>query len=335
MNKPPTMADVARVAGVSRSAVSKVLRNAYGVSDELRSKVERAVEETGYRPNVSARGLRGATYTVGVSTPPLAENDFPAIVIDAVVGHFARHSYDVIVLPNREQGDVEGLRRLRDRQTDGIIVIGTTASTKALEDIAATTPLVAVGRHDDSSVFDSVCSDDERGAARLLEHLHGLGHRRIAFLGMPRLQYDASGRLDSNEVRLRSYESWMRGHGLDPMTVRTSFADAGETVDALIRRHPDVTAIVAANDSLGLATMAATGSGDLAARRISVTGFDGIPIAAYPAIDMTTMDQHGSMLGQKAAELLLERIGGRTEAMHLTIAPTLCARSSTTRPESD
>lgn len=328
MNKMPTMVDVAHEAGVSRSAVSKVLRNAYGVSDQLREKVELAIEKTGYRPNISARGLRGATHTIGVSTPPLSENEFPSVVIDAITKTLNAHSYDVIVLPTLQQNDVEGLRRLTDRQADGIIALGTTVSTAALSGIAKTVPLVAIGRHDESPLFDSVCSDDELGSADMLSYLHGLGHTAIAFIGMPRLQY-AGNHLDSNELRLTVYERWMGENGLRTYTYRASYNDIYGLLDRQLVEHPEITAVFASNDSLALAAMAVTSERH---PDVSVAGFDGIPSTGYPFINLTTVDQHGDRLGAQASRLLLERVEGREEAIHLTVSPTLIIRASTFPP---
>ena len=80
MNKRATIEDVAARAGVSRSAVSKVLRNAYGISEQMRTAVERAMAELNYRPQIAARGLRGRTYTLGVVMPNMRNPFFPDIL---------------------------------------------------------------------------------------------------------------------------------------------------------------------------------------------------------------------------------------------------------------
>jgi LacI family transcriptional regulator len=307
----PTMSDVAQEAGVSRAAVSKVLRNAYGVSPELRAKVEAAIATLHYRPRVSARGMRGSTFTIGLSTPPLGDNPFIGVVIDGISTVLVRSGYDVIVLPvlGAVGGD-EGLQRLVDRQVDGIIAIGTTASPAALDAVAAGTPLVAVGRHEESGAYDCVHSDDRAGVRLALDHLLALGHRRILHATLSEADL-AAGEADGHAIRLRAYEERMAAEGLDD----------------------GATAVLAGNDALALEALAATRVPGH--RAVAVVGYDGTPIAAHPMIGLTTVDQHGTELGARAAALLLERVkDGRSQAVHEPLVPTLRVRTSSTPPAS-
>jgi LacI family transcriptional regulator len=311
--------------------VSKVLRNAYGVSPELRAKVEAAIATLHYRPRVSARGMRGSTFTIGLSTPPLGDNPFIGVVIDGISTVLVRSGYDVIVLPvlGAVGGD-EGLQRLVDRQVDGIIAIGTTASPAALDAVAAGTPLVAVGRHEESGAYDCVHSDDRAGVRLALDHLLALGHRRILHATLSEADL-AAGEADGHAIRLRAYEERMAAEGLDALVARVGMRDAEQTfVEALA---DGATAVLAGNDALALEALAATRVPGH--RAVAVVGYDGTPIAAHPMIGLTTVDQHGTELGARAAALLLERVkDGRSQAVHEPLVPTLRVRTSSTPPAS-
>jgi transcriptional regulator with XRE-family HTH domain len=180
--RPATIRDVAERAGVSRAAVSKVIRNAYGVSASMRREVEAAIAELDYRPRTAARAMRGASFTLGMEIPQIG-NEFLSLVIEGAADALAGSEYQLIVAPIRvaSQGD-RTLRGLVDRQMDGIIAVSPRVSSEWLADLARSTPLVMVGRHDVSAHYDTVAGADEAGANEVMTHLIELGHRRIAFL---------------------------------------------------------------------------------------------------------------------------------------------------------
>ena len=122
--KRATIEDVARRAGVSRAAVSKVIRDAYGVSASMRERVEAVIEELDYRPLISARGMRGATFTLGMELPDIA-NQFFARILSGATTALETEPYQLIIAP-ADPDHSEGYRALEalaDRQVDGLIAV--------------------------------------------------------------------------------------------------------------------------------------------------------------------------------------------------------------------
>lgn len=327
-----TIVDVARLAGVSPAAVSKVIRGAYGVSPSMRERVDAAIAQLGYRPRVAARAMRGSTFSIGIELPHLGYHFFTKILQGATAA-LENTRYQPIVVPTATVAERDGraLDMLADRQVDGIVAVSPLVSPARLEQLAARTPVVLLGRHDRTAVYDTVTGDDVEGTRLLMEHLLGLGHRRIAHLAQEG-QAAMPGTSTPQAVRTAQYLEHMRRAGLGDLArvVRTS---DGETVpesaieELLAPERPS--AILVGRHELALELLQALTERGLSRAEVSVAGYDDTSLAAHPAIGLTCVDQDGVEMGGKAVRLLLERIGGRTEAAHLTVEPTLKARAST------
>ncbi|TMC07957.1 MAG: LacI family transcriptional regulator, partial [Chloroflexi bacterium] len=130
-----TIIDVARHAQVSTTAVSKVLRNAYGASPAMRAKVQAAIAELGYRPYTAARAMRGQTYTIGVMLPDLHNPFFPQI-LDGFTDHLRDTDYQVLIAPsccNGEEAEVKLTEAMTDRGMDGLVLIAPVSPHSHLE----------------------------------------------------------------------------------------------------------------------------------------------------------------------------------------------------------
>jgi DNA-binding LacI/PurR family transcriptional regulator len=182
-NNSITIEDVARAAGVSRAAVSKVIRDAYGVSGEMKAKVEATIEELGYRPRVSARAMRGATYTFGIEIPTI-KNPFFTKIISGAASALEGTRYQLIIAPAGPHANrgPQAIQVLADRQVDGILAVSTAVDPAWLEELSQGIPLVMLGRHDDSQNYDTLVNDDVEGARLAVQHLYDLGHRDIVHL---------------------------------------------------------------------------------------------------------------------------------------------------------
>lgn len=331
----PSMLDVAETAGVSKAAVSKVIRNAYGVSPAMRERVEAAIRELGYRPSIAARSMRGASFTLGFEIPQLA-NDFFTQVMQGAADELAGSGYQLFVAP--AVGDVQGapvLQALRDRRVDGIVAISPDAAPEWLEQLGAEVPLVLLGRHDPSRSYDTVTSDDAAGARLAMAHLIELGHRDIAHLTV-----DASPQVPEELLphtrRLHAYTEAMRQIGAQACVVSGGPLElqARDAAWELLSGPGRPTAVFAANDTLAIGTLRARAELGLNADELSVVGYDNIDLASHPLISLTTVDQRGHETGAIATRLLLDRIRtGRAEAHHEVIAPALRVRGSTRPPE--
>lgn len=341
---PATILDVAQRAGVSRAAVSKVIRNAYGVSEAMRERVTAAIDELDYRPSVAARALRGSSFTIGVEVPSLGNAFFNRIVTGASAA-LEGSPYQLIVAP-AQSNSAEGfhaIKALVDRQVDGLIAVSPMVEPAWLERLAARTPIVMLGRHDDSTGYDTVTNDDVAGTDLVLDHLFALGHRDIAHLTVSEA-VTSRAPTAPHAVRLSRYEQRMHAAGygehIRVLHIESQHNDVREHAFELFRSL-DVfnassrpTALFAAHDALALDALWARNEIGLTAADMSIIGYDDVEVAAHPSISLTTVDQSGEELGARAARLLLERLDGRTEPVHFQLDPILRVRSSSAPPMS-
>lgn len=331
-----TIQDVANHAGVSRAAVSKVIRNAYGVSPAMHERVAAAIEELGYRPRTYARALRGSSFTIGMELPTIS-NPFLSMIVGGATSELEGSGYRLIMAPNAP-GAVEGKREIEaliDRQVDGLIAISPVVSVPWLETQARHTPIVMIGRHDRTSAYDTVTADDVHGTERVMDHLFELGHRRIAHLTL-REEVTAASTGTPHSERLTTYLRRMTSAGLEEhihvARIHSVGGDAYGPARDLLGAEEPPTAIFVGNDEIAFEVLRALDDAGLGSAEVSVVGYDGIPLTAHPRISLTTVEQDGRALGAHAARLLLERIGGRTESSHVQIEPRLVIRGSTAAP---
>src|SRR6201995_1754012 len=181
-----TIADVARHAGASTAAVSKVLRNAYGVSAEMSQRVKSSMAELGYRPNAAARGMRGRSFTIGLLLDTI-RNPFYGDLLDGVTDALAKTDYQVLVgsagFGAQDQSRLADA--MIDRAMDGLILVATSIPRSKVIAVAKTIPTVVVAHHDTADEYDSVVNDGLAGAALVVDHLVALGHRPLAHTSPP------------------------------------------------------------------------------------------------------------------------------------------------------
>lgn len=333
-----TIHDVAREAGVSVSAVSKVLRDAYGVSPEMQAKVGAAIEKLGYRPQTAARAMRGRSYTIGVMILEMSSPFQPEIVQGITDELEPTPFQEILVVPGvSPQRQQRGIEALVDRQVDGLILIAPWTSASWLESLAASVPTVVIARHGGAARFDTVVDNDFEGAGLMVDHLAALGHTRIVHTSMP------AGGLKrpfvlSHTARCDGYVRAMKRHGLTPDVIMTSYSEQGgydAAVKALERPTPP-TAIFAGADIAALGVLrAAEERGIRIPGDLTVTGYDNIYPSTIGRVSLTTVDQSGHLTGSMSAKLLMERITGRTQPIHSVISPRLVVRGTSAPPAAD
>lgn len=332
-----TIADVASHAQVSINAVSKVIRDAYGVSPAMKERVGASIRELGYRPQAVARGMRGRTFTIGLMLPHI-RNPFFADILEGLEEHLDGTPYQPVMVSGGAARKVEkrAVDALVDRQVDGLIMVAPLASRTRLEEVAKDLPIVVLARHERSAAFDSVFDDDNEGAELVVQHLIALGHRRIAHITH---QDNTSARPADllHVIRAETYKRVMREHGLaDEIAIATTYYHEQGGYDGarqLLNRSPRPTAIFAGADQAAFGALAAIHEAGLSVPTdISVAGYDNTHLAALPNIALTSVNQDGATMGRTAGRLLLERIEGRASAVRFSITPTLVTRRSTAPP---
>ncbi|UYN98075.1 MAG: LacI family DNA-binding transcriptional regulator [Devosia sp.] len=322
-----TIREVAEDAGVSVAAVSKVLRDAYGVSDTLRAKVRNSMEKLNYRPLASARGLRGRTYALGLLLPDL-RNPFFADIFDGVNSALSRTQYQAMQGISVAANEV--VEAMINRQMDGLILIGPNAVAERLVDISQRIPTVLIGHHDRASTsFDTVNNDDQLGARLVVRHLHANGYRRIAMLSL----MQAASIISERELGYR-LEMLDQGMGTAIQITRSSqvLRDVQITVRKLLESPDRPDALFCWTDLIAIeAISVATELGLSIPDDIAIVGYDNTMYCDFAQHRLTSVDQSGETLGLQAARLLIERIEGRTEAEHFVVTPRIVARASSRR----
>lgn len=327
-----TIRTVAADAGVSVAAVSKVMRNAYGVSDALRQKVEASIEKLGYRPSVAARGMRGQTFTLGVLLVDI-ENPFLPAVYHGIEEVTETKGYKIMVAVGKahERREAQLIEQMIDNRMDGLILVASQIPGPVMDRYARQIPTVVVGHHESlAESFDTVNSDDRIGAKMAVRALYDRGHRDIAMLAM---EWDARHQADVSPQREQGYLSVMADLGLSDRARILRVPQSDQPREDRLRAYltaPDRPRAIfcwSDLDAVPLRNMAWQ-LGIRVPQDLALVGYDNNPVAALPMIDLASVDQDGRRMGRVAAEALLTRIGGRRVAEHILIKPELIPRGS-------
>ena len=326
-----TMEDVAREAGVSRALVSLVMRGSPKVSEKRRARVREAAERLGYRPNAIARHLASRrTHTVGVLLNEL-HNPFYAEIMDGVYEVADELDYHVLIASGgRAGGERTTLETLLDLRVEGLILIGPRLPAAAIVAAASWIPIVVVARPMRAPQIDSIMDDERLGARLVVEHLAGLGHRRILHID--------GGRGAGASTRRACYASAMRAAGLgdEIRVVPGDYTDlAGAGAAARLLASGDLpTAIFAANDFVATGAIDQFDEAGLSVPDdISIVGYDNIFLAALRRLALTTINQPRGDMGRLAIRSLVERIEGtRSTPARYRLAPELIVRDTTGPP---
>jgi LacI family transcriptional regulator len=337
--KAATLKDVAEHVGLSPSTVSLVLNRApaaQSIPAETHERVLAAAHELDYRPNFVARSLRSRrTFSIGVLVPEISEG-YATAVMSGVEDHLLDNGFFSLMASHRFRDDLiaENLVLLRDRLVEGFILV----NTRLRE--APGLPTVTISSHERFRDVINVVIDHDRAAMLALNHLAELGHRRIAVLRGHPLTGDASD-------RWRAISEAADSLGLDiPPELTLQFGDdaseEGFSPDAhlqegyeygekLLATGAEFTAFFAFNDIAAIGAMKAFADSSLRVPEdISVVGFDDIESAAFHNPSLSTVRQPMHEMGEIAARLLLERLGGETpESEVVTVEPSLVVREST------
>lgn len=328
--RPPVMADVARLAGVSHQTVSRVLNQHPNVRPQTREKVLAAIRELAYRPNAAARALvTRRTHTLGVISFDTTLYG-PASMLYGIE-RAARHAYFVSIasLPALDhRGVLDAVDRFLGQAVEGIIVIAPqTSAVAALNGLPAHVPLVAVGCGT-RAPLTSVAVDNAAGAARATQYLLDLGHQTVHHVGGPGSWLDARERTDGWQQALRA------AGAAEPEVLAGDWSSrSGYEIGHQLAPMPDVSAVFCANDHMALGLLRALAErGRRVPEDVSVVGFDDIPEAGYFLPPLTTVRQDFGELGRRALRLLVDTISGHDSAgSRLPVVPELVVRSSATR----
>jgi len=329
-----TSLDVARVAGVSQSAVSRVFTPGASVSQSMTDRVLAAATELGYRPNVLARSMiTGKSRLIGLVVAYL-DNQFYPEILEKMSTSLQQRGYHVLVfMAQQTSGNIDSvLQEILDYQVDGIVLASVAMSSQLAERCdAAGIPVVLFNRAQNDDSFSTVTSDNFSGGRALADFLVAGGHERIAYIA----GWEGASTQRDREAGFRA---GLADHGRKLFARGVGDFHTDRAADAAVEMFssdqvPD--AVFVANDHMAFAVMDVLRGrlGLSVPRDVSVVGYDDVQLAAWPSFDLTTVSQPSDEMVSKTVSALMAQIeDGETVPRRVIIQGELVVRGSARRP---
>jgi LacI family transcriptional regulator len=321
-----TIRDVARASGVHVSTVSRTFSAPHLVNPETRTRVLAAAEELGYLPNRAARALTtGRTHNLGLIVPDISNPFYPPI-IKAAQAHARDRDYHVFVADTDEDPQVEeDLIQAMAKQVDGMLLCSPRLSNRAIDRFRHELPFVVINRR--IRGLPAVLMDVGSGARQAVEHLTGLGHRRLAFVSGP------EGSWNSRQIREEARNATL-GADLVVIGPNSPTVHGGRLAAPEVLRS-EATAVLAYNDLVAIGLIEGLDELGIAVPSdISVVGIDDIGEARLTRPRLTTLAMPTIAAGRSAVDMLLQMAGDRQQGppAQTTLPTTLIVRDSTAAP---
>lgn len=333
-SRPATAHDVARVAGVSQSAVSRTFTEGSSVAPATRERVLNAARQLGYRPNLIARSLQmRRSNLVGVAVPEMANPFYPSI-LEHLSTYLGTAGYRVVLFPSRASESTDPiLEEVLRYRLDALVLVSTSLSSVFADECQKVgLPVVLLNRMTASAAASSVTGDNTNGAATIARFLLASGHRRIAFIA----GLESSS---TSTERERAFVEVLAENGVS-LTARKvanyNFEQAATSTRELLstRKPPD--AIFCANDHTAIAALsvARTEFGLTPGTDVSIVGFDDTRLASLPEFGLTTYRQPIAQMAEHAVAILKSLVQNPgLPATHETVPGILVVRTSARIPE--
>jgi LacI family transcriptional regulator/LacI family repressor for deo operon, udp, cdd, tsx, nupC, and nupG len=328
---PVTIKDIAKIAGVSHTTVSRALKGHYSISAKTTARIRKLAKEMGYTPSAVAQSLLShRTQTIGMVITTTAD-PFSTQIVGGVeqIAQMAGYSVFLSSSHNNSEREMAVVETFQRRRVDAIIVtssrVGSLYSSR-LDQIQI--PIVLINNQEEGDYLYSVAVDDVHAAQMAVEHLISLGHRRIGYVG-------ATNRPKSNRRRLDGYRTALDYAGItfDPELIFSPVANTdierGQVTLKLLM-SAQATAVFCYNDNIAIGLLlACRAEGIGVPQELSIVGFDDIEPALYVTPPLTTVRQPRFELGQRAMSMVLDLLEGQ-EVQDQLLACDLIIRESTT-----
>jgi DNA-binding LacI/PurR family transcriptional regulator len=313
-----TSDDVASIAGVSQSTVSRVFAGSANVSDKKRKIVLEVAEKLGYQPNAIARGLSSKkTKMIGIVVHNFS-NPFYSEVLARFYSKFSAMGYHLIFV-NSENEEIQEneIGQLTDYNVEGVIITDALLSSSAAERfLRKQIPIILFNRYIKDSKSSAVYCDNYLAGRQIATYLVDLGHTCFAFITGP---LNTSTTID----RKRGFEEVLSERGISKLLIESgnyTYESGFRSAQELIARPEKVDGIFCANDITALGAMEAIRMAGLRIPEdISIVGFDDIPMASWPSYALTTWQQPIEEMVESAIELLMNEINGMVNRPATTI----------------
>jgi len=340
--KRPTLHNVAEMAGVAVSTASSILngRSDSWSSQATRERVFAAVRALHYKPNRMARALRLNRFQAATLVVPDLTNPFYALLARSFQRSMESHGYELLVeeTENDPQKETRTLEEAADHNNDGVIVVllDPAAHTAHLAELAQKAPVLLFGAPLPESPIDTLQSDARVSIGRAIEHLTGLGHRRVGFVDALSGVVDTVGRLAI--FREEAARAGVEFDGSAHIGCTHDIAEARIAAGRWASQTPAsarATALLCTNDVTAIGTIRGLLDAGLSVPGdVSVVGFDDIPVASYLTRPLTTISQPVAQMAAAATRTLLDRIGGKLDgpSTHQIFPTALIIRETTAAP---
>lgn len=309
-----TLEEIGRLAGVSRSTVSRVINDQASVKPDVRARVQEVIRRTGYTPNAAARSLvSGRTGVIGLVIPSrvhsLFEDPYFSRLIESIsaASNRAGTTLSLFLFQNEQEESELYPRVVTSGMLDGLILTATRMADPLLSQVSPDEiPIVIVGRPDVEG-FSYVDADNRGGAMQVAKHLCGLGYQRIGLLGAPASTTAGLDRLNGFVEGLA-----VCGMALNPaLRVDGDFSEASgyAAMGELISRRPD--AVFVASDTMAMGALRALReAGIRVPQDMAIIGFDGLPSSENATPSLTTIHQPVTNTGARAVHMLNDLVNG-------------------------
>lgn len=333
-NSKVTSSEVAKLAGVSQSAVSRVFTPGASASKATIEKVRKAASELGYRPNVLARAMvSGKSRIIGLVVAYL-ENHFYPEALEKLSNALQERGYHVLIFlaPNTASQIDNVVEEILDYQVDGIIAASVAMSSElSARCQSAGVPMVLFNRSQNGPGMSAVTSDNIAGGRKVAEFLLQGGHRKIGYIAGWEGASTQRDREAGFVARLAEEELSLHARGVGNFKME----QAAEATRAMFASDPPE-AVFVANDHMAFAVMDVLRSelGLSVPQDVSVIGYDDVPTASWPAYDLTTVRQPANRMVASTVDILLSEIEGEAKGpRHIEIDGPLIIRGSARIPE--
>jgi len=329
-----TIYEVSELAGVSLATVSRVMNDSGKVTAKTREKVESAMKELGYRPNLIARSLASKrTNSVGVLVPVFS-GPFYGDMLSGIETELRAAGKHVILTAGHSDPSSEeaGIEFLLSRNCDALILHVDAVDDRYLAELSkGPIPIVVIGRSIQGAEENCVNLDNELGGYLATHSVLGLGHRDLAYISGPLWKHDASERVEGHKRALGEY-------GIDfnaQLLYEGNFQEASgsEGMEALLQTGQSFSVVICANDEMAAGALGVARERGLAVPdEISVIGFDNVFFTRYFRPKLATVDYQISGMGKMAARIVLKKVFNQNELeIQNVFEPTVVMRSSVKR----
>ena len=329
--KKVTSLEVAKLAGVSQSAVSRVFTPGASASKKTEAKVRKAAKELGYRPNILARSLiTGRSRIIGLVVAHL-DNYFYPEALELLSNALQKKGYHVVVfMVAKTAGSIdEVVDEILDYQVDGIILASVAMSSNlASRCTSAGVPVILFNRSQDDDTFSSITSDNILGGKKVARFLIAGGHKRIGYIA----GWEGASTQRDRET---GFVEELKQHGmsLHAREVGNFIQDeARQAARKMFTANEIPDAVFVASDHMAFAVMDVLRSeiGLKIPEQVSVVGYDDVPVSSWPAYDLTTIRQPANRMVAETVSMILESIENKnTKPRQIKIDGPLIMRGST------